>query len=84
MCLLHLRPLLHLRQNVITFKTLLQLGMFITFRPSTTDNFTCRPKTVTTVKDYNVTHAFEQNFALSDATNRKQNYNHAAACSAHE
>ena len=76
--------LLHLRQNVITFRTLLQLGMFITFRPSTTDNFTCRPKTVTTVKDYNVTHAFEQNFALSDATNRKQNYNHAAACSAHE
>ena len=58
--------------------------MFITFRPSTTDNFTCRPKTVTTVKDCKVTHGFEQNFASSEATNRKQNYNHASACSAHE
>ena len=28
--------LLHLGQNVITFRTLLHLGSFITFRPSTT------------------------------------------------
>ena len=27
--------LLHLGQNVITFRTLLRLGLFITFRPST-------------------------------------------------
>ena len=27
--------LLHLGQNVITFRTLLHLGSFITFRPST-------------------------------------------------
>ena len=30
------RTLLHLGQNVITFRTLLHLGSFITFRPSTT------------------------------------------------
>ena len=35
---------LHFWQNVITFRTLRQLGTFITFRPSTTDNVTCRPK----------------------------------------
>ena len=29
------RTLLHLGQNVITFRTLLHLGSFITFRPST-------------------------------------------------
>ena len=29
------RTLLHLGQNVITFRTLLHLGLFITFRPST-------------------------------------------------
>ena len=29
------RGLLHLRPNVITFRTLLHLGTFITFRPST-------------------------------------------------
>ena len=31
------RTLLHLGQNVITFRTLLHLGSFITFRPSTRD-----------------------------------------------
>ena len=30
-----IKSLLHLRQNVITFRTLLHLGSFITFRPST-------------------------------------------------
>ena len=30
-----LKSLLHLRQKVITFRTLLHLGSFITFRPST-------------------------------------------------
>ena len=30
------RTLLHLGQNVIKFRTLLHLGSFITFRPSTT------------------------------------------------
>ena len=34
-CNLQLKSLLHLGQNVITFKTLLHLGSFITFRPST-------------------------------------------------
>ena len=29
------RTLLHLGQNVITFRTLLHLGLFTTFRPST-------------------------------------------------
>ena len=29
------KMLLHLGQNVITFRTLLHLGSFITFRPST-------------------------------------------------
>ena len=33
--LLHLGTLLHLGQNVITFRTLLHLGSFMTFRPST-------------------------------------------------
>ena len=32
---LQLKSLLHLGQNVITFRTLLHLGLFITFRPST-------------------------------------------------
>ena len=31
----YLKILLHLGQNVITFRTLLHLGPFITFRPST-------------------------------------------------
>ena len=34
-CNLQLKSLLHLGQNVITFRTLLHLGSFITFRPST-------------------------------------------------
>ena len=33
-CNLQLKSLLHLGQNVITFRTLLHLGSFITFRPS--------------------------------------------------
>ena len=33
--LLRFRTLLRLGQNVITFRTLLHLGSFITFRPST-------------------------------------------------
>ena len=33
---LQLHRLLHLGQNVITFRTLLHLGSYITFRPSTT------------------------------------------------
>ena len=33
-CNLQLKILLHLGQNVIKFRTLLQLGSFITFRPS--------------------------------------------------
>ena len=32
---MQLKSLLHLGQNVITFRTLLHLGSFITFRPST-------------------------------------------------
>ena len=35
-CNWQLKSLLHLGQNVITFRTLLHLGSFITFRPSTT------------------------------------------------
>ena len=34
-CNLQLKSLLHLGQNVITFRTLLHFGPFITFRPST-------------------------------------------------
>ena len=34
-CNLQLKSLLHLGQNVITFRTLSHLGSFITFRPST-------------------------------------------------
>ena len=34
-CNLQLKILLHLGENVITFRTLLHLGSFITFRPST-------------------------------------------------
>ena len=34
------RTLLHLGQNVITFRTLLHLGSFITFRPSTLAQYT--------------------------------------------
>ena len=34
-CNLQLKSLLHLGQNLITFRTLLHLGSFITFRPST-------------------------------------------------
>ena len=34
-CNLQLKSLLHLGQNVITFRTLLHFGLFITFRPST-------------------------------------------------
>ena len=34
-CNLQLKSLLHLGQNVITFRTLLHLGLFITFRPCT-------------------------------------------------
>ena len=34
-----LKSLLHLGQNVITFRTFLHLGSFITFRPSTTLHF---------------------------------------------
>ena len=33
-CNLQLKSLLHLGQNVITFRTLLHVGSFITFRPS--------------------------------------------------
>ena len=36
-CNLQLKSLLHLGQNVITFRTLLHIGSFITFRPSTID-----------------------------------------------
>ena len=39
---------------------------------------------MTTVKDYKVNHGFERTFASSEATNRKQNYNHAPECSAHD
>ena len=39
-CNLQLTILLHLRQNVITFRTLLHLGSFITFRPSTDHSYT--------------------------------------------
>ena len=34
-CNLQLKSLLHLGQNVITFRTLLHFGLFLTFRPST-------------------------------------------------
>ena len=34
-CNWQLKSLLHLGQNVITFRTLVHLGPFITFRPST-------------------------------------------------